>query len=124
MAGHGETLLCGGRAPNWQTTHQFGSFESVLRHIWAIPPSATKCLKQCGGIGVAISLGLNEGNKRLPISLLCTQEREIAHVTDLHLFGSEVERNSGCIACRSRSFQGIIVLIKCMQAVRDIFKCR
>jgi hypothetical protein len=79
-------------------------------------------LKQGCRVSITIRLGLHQVNKRLLISLLCAQKRELADVRDLHLFGSEVERNFGGIARRYRCFQGVIILIERVQGVRNIFK--
>jgi hypothetical protein len=50
-------------------TFRQNSLELILGHIRAVPPSAAKSLKQCGGVGITIALGLCEVDHGLLIGL-------------------------------------------------------
>ena len=53
------------------------------RHnIRAVPPAATECLKECSGVGVAVSLGLNQTDDRRLVGLFGSEERKIAGWAD------------------------------------------
>src|SRR5580692_8512582 len=84
---------------------QSGTAGLFSRQIGAMPPSAAKGLKERGGVGVAVGLGLNVGDDGLVISLLGAEERHVVGVADLKLARGQIEGALRRLLCRDSGLQ-------------------
>src|SRR6202034_2554634 len=69
----------------------------IRGEIRAVPPATAERLKERGGVGKAIGLGLHQGTQRLLIGLLGVEQCEIAGVAGLPLPLREIEGDLGGI---------------------------
>jgi len=79
-------------------------------------------LKECGGIGVAIGLGLNKADNGLLICLFCTQNGKVVGGTGLQLPSRQFKRGSGGGFGVDGGVDSIGILFKCVQRVGNILK--
>src|SRR5690348_9054590 len=75
------------------------------RVVRPVPPAAAQRLKQCGGVGVAGGLRLNESNQSRLVGVLGGEQPEIGNGTELQLATHDFEALEGCALRRIRGLQ-------------------
>ena len=73
---------------------------SLVGEIRAVPPTATKGLKERRGVSVAVGFGLDKIDGTLLVGLFGVQKRQIAGVTGLELLSGQFERGLGAVTRR------------------------
>src|SRR5260370_3331250 len=86
----------------------------------AVPPAATQCLEQRGGVGITGGLGLDEGEQRRLIGVLGGEQPEIADGAELQLAPGDLEALEGSAFRSDRRFQGVGMPLHRVQRVGDI----
>ena len=90
--------------------------------IRAVPPAATQGLEECGGVGIAGSLSLHQGDQCYLVSVLDTQQPEKADRAELQLTARDLQTLEGGALCRICRLQGVGIRLQGVQRIGDILE--
>src|SRR5581483_7940351 len=94
----------------------------LLGQVRTVPPSAAQGLKERGRVSITVRLGLDKIQPGLLVGLLGAEQRNIAAVTRLKLFLSQLQGDLGGISRLGRGGQPVGVLLERVQGVGDVLK--
>src|SRR5208337_2759589 len=92
----------------------------IVRLHGTVPPSAAERLKQAGRVGITIRFGLDQGQFREVVSLLCVQHRDQTDRSQFALMLSEIKGPLGGAIGLGTGPQGITIRLQRTQAISHI----